>query len=253
MIDPQMDERAALAALGWEEDPAMLDRAAAQDAEVADALRAYAEVAALIAGEAPQHAPPAGLRTRILQAAGIDPKSAAPARSRSVAPQSAPVRRLLAFPKLPVMPYALAACLMGVALLQAGLILLLDSRIDALHPAAPRHDPFAGVQLVSLAPQGDHGDAKIMVAWNPKTCCGMVTMDKMPDPPPGRDYQLWVLDPSKPAPVDAGVVPRGSASHHFIAGEVHLAGRPGFAVSLEPSGGRPEPSGQVLFAVAPSP
>ena len=106
----------------------------------------------------------------------------------------------------------------------------------------------------SISPQGDHGDAKVMVAWNGKTCCGMLSMANMPAAPAGSDYQLWVLDPSKPAPLTAGVVPRGVRSQHFVADQVHMPGRPGFALSLEPQGGRPTPTaGAILFAVAPSP
>jgi hypothetical protein len=245
MIDQRLEEQAALAPLGWSKDPAGLDRAADKVPELADAVREYTDAAALLAYDAPQFEPPRALREHILGLLGpqvaAEPKKAAP--------------RLLHFPRLPMtMTYALAACLMGIALFQAALILLLDSRLDSASTQPAAHaNPFAGMQLVDLAPQGDHGAAKIMVAWNSKSGTGMVSMSDMPPPPPGNDYQLWVLDPSKPAPVSAGVVPRGASTQHFIAGEVHMP-RPGFAVSLEPAGGRSEPtSGAILFAVAPSP
>jgi anti-sigma-K factor RskA len=152
------------------------------------------------------------------------------------------------------MPYAIAACLMGLALLQTGLILLLDHRLELASAPAPHRDSFNGMELVDLAPQGDHGNAKIMVAWNAKTGSGMVSMSDMPDAPPGHDYQLWVLDPTKPAPMNAGIIPHGVHSQHFIAGAVTAPGRPGFAVSMEPAGGRDLPTqGAILFAVAPSP
>ena len=244
MIDPRMEEKAALAALGWSDDSAGLERALAKNPELIESMRGFADAAAMLAYDAPQVEPPAALRSRILELLGpqvpVEPKKPAP--------------RLLHFPRMPMtMTYALAACLMGVALFQAALILMLDSRLDSFTANANAHpNPFSGVELVDLAPQGDHGDAKIMVAWNAKTRCGMVSMSDMPPAPPGNDYQLWVLDPSKAAPVSAGVVPRGVTSKHFIAGEVDMP-RPGFAVSLEPAGGRDEPtSGQILFAVAPS-
>jgi anti-sigma-K factor RskA len=246
MIDPRLEEQAALAPLGWSKDSAGLDRVAATDPEVAEALYEFADAAAMLAYDAPQLEPPPALRARILELLG--PQVAFEPKPRSTL-------RLLHFPRMPMtMTYALAACLMGIALFQAALILLLDSRLDSIRMApVTRTNPFSGVQLVDLAPQGDHGDAKIMVAWNPKTRCGMVSMDDMPPPPAGSDYQLWVLDPSQPAPVNAGVVPRGATSQHFTVDGVHMP-RPGFAVSLEPAGGRPEPtSGEILFAVAPSP
>jgi anti-sigma-K factor RskA len=199
----------------------------------------------MLAYDAPQFEPPPTLRGHIMGLLGpqvaAEPKKAAP--------------RLLQFPRLPAtMTYALAACLMGIALFQAALILLLDSRLDAARTQPAEHtSPFAGMQLVDLQPQGDHGNAKVMVAWNAKSSTGMVSMSDMPPPPPGNDYQLWVLDPSKAAPVSAGVVPRGVTTQHFVVVDVHLT-HPGFAVSLEPAGGRPEPTtGAILFAVAPSP
>ena len=247
MIDPRLEEQAALAALGWADDPAGLDAAAARDAEVAAEMRAYADVAAGLIFDAPFRAPPSALRGRLLAALGPEAAPVSEQKRKSLL-------RLPSFPQLPIMPYAVAACLMALALLQAGLILLLDQRLDSLHAPAPHRDPFAGMQLVDLAPQGDHGAAKVMVAWNPKTSSGMLSMDRMPEAPAGRDYQLWVLDPSKPAPVSAGVVPRGVASHPFIASEVRMPGRPGFAISLEQAGGSPRPTPDgILFAVAPSP
>jgi len=249
MIDPRHEELAALAALGWQEDPAALEAAAGRDPAVAQARREFEEVAAMLALDAPQVEPPPALRAQIMGALGPAP---AAALSRAARPRTA--SRGFQFPRFALVPYALAACLMGIALFQATLILLLDNQLDATRASVPHRDPFSEMQLVNLAPQGDHGDAQVMVAWNSKTCCGMLSMANMPDAPTGSDYQLWVLDPSKPAPVNAGVIPRGARSQHFIAGEVHMPGRPGFAISMEPAGGRNEPTpGAILFAVAPSP
>jgi anti-sigma-K factor RskA len=58
-----------------------------------------------------------------------------------------------------------------------------------------------------------------------------------------------VLDPQALAPVNAGVI---TASRSFAVQPVGTQS-PGFAISLEPSGGRPEPTGPILFAVAPGP
>jgi hypothetical protein len=240
MIDPRRDEQAALAALGWLDDPAAL----ARDPEAAEALRGYADVLALLAHEAPQHQPPADLRQRLMgQLDGPLPVLAGQGASLFRSPRFA-------------LPYILAACLMGLILFQTALILMLDQRLGATHSAAvvsvDHANPLAGMQLADLAPMGDHGNARVMVAWDPKRSSGMVHMQDMPSAPAGSDYQLWVLDPSKPAPVSAGIIPHGSSSQHFLAREVRMPGRPGFAVSLEPAGGRPTPT-TILFAVAPSP
>ena len=87
------------------------------------------------------------------------------------------------------------------------------------------------------------------VAWDPNRNRGLFAMQSLPAAPAGHDYQLWLLDPAAPAPVSAGVV---TASRSFDVAKVSTP-TPGFAVSLEPGGGSPAPTGPILFAVAPGP
>lgn len=75
--------------------------------------------------------------------------------------------------------------------------------------------------------------------------------ENMPDPPPGRVYQVWVkrrdLDPE---PTSALFVPRrdGSAA---AAVPGSLDGVDAVLVSHEPPGGSPKPSSQPILQVAP--
>jgi anti-sigma-K factor RskA len=79
----------------------------------------------------------------------------------------------------------------------------------------------------------------------------MISMDNLPAPPPGHDYQLWVLDPTAPAPMSAGLLTRNARAQDFAAHPVRSMG-PGFAISMEPAGGNSSPNpGPILFAVAP--
>jgi anti-sigma-K factor RskA len=70
--------------------------------------------------------------------------------------------------------------------------------------------------------------------------------------PAGKSYQLWLV-PANGSPVDAGLV---EANQQNGAVVVHLS--PGvaakaFAVTLEPEGGRPQPTGpKVLVGAANS-
>ena len=97
-----------------------------------------------------------------------------------------------------------------------------------------------------------YGSAGIVVAWDARLHQGLITTQNLPAPPAGRDYQLWVLDPGEEAPVNAGLLAPGGGSRGFAVHPVK-AGNIGFAVSLEPAGGSPEPTGPILFAVAPGP
>src|SRR6202012_4615106 len=94
MIDPRWEEQAALAALGWADDPVALDRAAAIDSEIAGVVRGFADAAAVLAHDAPQRAAPAELRARVFASAGLSQRATRPlpAAQRSTAPASAPAR-----------------------------------------------------------------------------------------------------------------------------------------------------------------
>jgi len=92
--------------------------------------------------------------------------------------------------------------------------------------------------------------AKIAVAWNTRLHQGIVTLRNVPPPPAGYDYQLWVLDPGALAPISAGILAASGGSRNFIV-TPPTTDKVGFAVSLESTGGRPEPTGPILFAVAP--
>jgi anti-sigma-K factor RskA len=74
-------------------------------------------------------------------------------------------------------------------------------------------------------------------------------LDNLPPAGPGKDYQLWVIDPKNPQPVSAGVLTvatngpiRTSFSPH---GPIESASA--FAISLEKAGGALKPEGQIIL------
>ena len=81
----------------------------------------------------------------------------------------------------------------------------------------------------------------------------VMRVEKRPDLPPGRDYELWAL-PQGGKPVSLGVMPaEGVASHALSRGQREaLANSSQVAVTLEPAGGSPDghPTGAPIF-VAP--
>ena len=105
-----------------------------------------------------------------------------------------------------------------------------------------------GTQVVVLAGLEPAPSAKARMIWNaPKG--GLLVTAGLPAAPPGKAYQLWAIAGTK-APVSAGVFevgPDGGAT-------VRVAPLPGvdkvdvFAVTLEPAGGVPAPTGQMYLA-----
>jgi anti-sigma-K factor RskA len=150
-------------------------------------------------------------------------------------------------------PYAVAACLMSLGIFQAWQILDLKSQLRATRADATRlreSNALTGLRLATLeAKDASYAAAKIMVAWDPYEHRGAVAPQNLPAPPAGHDYQLWVLDPAAETPISAGLI---TGSRSFAVKPVRTQ-NPGFAISLEPSGGSPVLTGPILFAVAPGP
>ena len=150
-------------------------------------------------------------------------------------------------------PCVIAACLMILGLSQARQIAGLKSQLLAAREDAVRlreSNAFIGLRLATLeAKDPAYAAATILVAWDPYQHRGVVAIQNLPAPPAGHDYQLWVLDPGAQAPISAGLMP-GAGPFPFAVKPVSTPS-PGFAISLEPGGGRPEPTGPILFAVAP--
>jgi anti-sigma-K factor RskA len=245
MSDTRWEEEAALEGLGLLEDSTALNRQAARNPAVATLVRDYAATAAALVHEIPHVDPPTELRQRIMEGT-----SARPAPVRATARSS---EKIIPFSRW-VLPYAIAACLMGLVMLQFMLIGKLDSRLTEEHLARvqlQQDDSMLQLRLADMkAMNNDFVNAKVMVAWDPMTHHGMITMQNLPPPPPGRDYQLWVLDPAAKAPMSAGLLTRHTRAQDFAVHPVH-AMAPGFAISMEPTGGASSPTpGAILFAVA---
>ncbi|MGV3661259.1 MAG: anti-sigma factor domain-containing protein [Prosthecobacter sp.] len=90
----------------------------------------------------------------------------------------------------------------------------------------------------------------MMIVWDGKSHQGVVMLDKMPKVESGKDYQLWVVDPAKPAPVSAGVVTvdaKGATKTNFKPLEEVGEGVK-FALSVEDKGGVAQKKGLTVFA-----
>jgi anti-sigma-K factor RskA len=239
MNNVELEELAVLGALGLLDDGgrrALRDEADRNPSAHA-VIEAFEESAAALAYDAPQVAPPPSVKRELM-------------RSLS---EPAKTSKIIFFPQW--LPYAVAACLMGLAIYQANVIFGLSREVGAEHAKAialqTRND-MADMRIASLeAKMPAYISAKVMVAWDPDSHNGVVSIQNLPAAPAGHDYQLWVLDPSAAAPVSAGVLRTHAGSQAFAMQQPMKSNGPGFAISLEPSGGRPSPTGAILFAVAP--
>jgi anti-sigma-K factor RskA len=248
MNNEHLEELAALHALHLldESGERELTAATGRDAEVDALLRDFDETAALFAYEAPARSVPAHLKAEIL---------------RNLPQRTTTAVRTSPFPHW--VAYAIAACLMALGITQAIKIRALESANRNLQSglfadSAEMEKLRASNDLDSLrmamvppadAAKSDPGlmGSKIMVAWDPMQHRGVVATENLPAAPAGHDYQLWVLDPKAEKPISAGTI---DGSRCFAVTPVNSS-NPGFAISMEPAGGMPTPTGPILFAVAP--
>jgi anti-sigma-K factor RskA len=103
-----------------------------------------------------------------------------------------------------------------------------------------------GVRFVSLAGLNPNPQAFGSVVTKPDKSAGMLYVYRFPMAPEGKEYQLWGLRDGLP-PVSLGmfsVDPDGKAMLNMktIPESTHIVG---FAVTIEPKGGMPQPTGMM--------
>lgn len=107
---------------------------------------------------------------------------------------------------------------------------------------APETRPVA---LAGLAPSPT---ARGRIWWNGDRRAGFFVASGLPPAPAGKTYQLWVI--SGGTPVSAGTFPVDQRGEAILrVGPIPEAARADvFAVTLEPAGGLPAPSGAMYLA-----
>jgi hypothetical protein len=152
-------------------------------------------------------------------------------------------------------PYTIAVCLMLLAIQETRRIQDLKAQLkvdDADLARLTRSSALIGLHLSTLeARDPAYQASKILVAWDPNQSRGVISMQNLPEPAADHTYQLWVLDPGAQTPINAGLIRPESGSRSFAVMPLSAAS-PGFAITLEPAGGSPEPTSAILFAVPPA-
>jgi anti-sigma-K factor RskA len=99
---------------------------------------------------------------------------------------------------------------------------------------------------VSLAPMPGMPQGAVRVMYNEKM--GLLMYDGWIAPPPeDKSYQLWVV-PMEGAPISVGVFnPATSDTAHWMTKVPAGVAAKAFAVTLEPAGGVPEPTGPMVM------
>jgi anti-sigma-K factor RskA len=100
-------------------------------------------------------------------------------------------------------------------------------------------------QAIALAGTDVSPESAARVFWNPGAEQLYLSPGNLPEPPTGKQYQLWaIVDGS---PVSAGVfeVAPDAASLQALASQIAQASA--FAITLEPRGGSPSPTMEAMY------
>ncbi len=232
------------------EEQAELQRHLAEGCAVCEGLLAdFRQASTALAAGVPEATPPPELKAKILSSLG-------PARIE-IGPRPAPA--------LPWRALAAAAMLALVAVIVDDASLRrqredlrsqsaeLSGRLRTAETALAERVLRArvleseDVQMLMLGGQGPQPDARARVFWSARARRGILLASNLAPLPSDRQYELWVFQQGKP--VNAGVFdadPKGSAlfeSTEFPRSEAEM-----FAVTVEPRGGVPAPTGPIVLA-----
>ncbi len=130
-------------------------------------------------------------------------------------------------------------------------IATLAARTADLSAQLKREGDLANLKITTLASLLKNSpQALAVVVWNPEKQEGVLKVEKLPPLAAHQDYQLWVVDPQYPDPVDGGIfvvdTQTGDARIQFHSKQPVTAVN-AFAVTLERKGGVPKAEGPFVL------
>lgn len=108
----------------------------------------------------------------------------------------------------------------------------------------------ADMRRIDLAGYEASRDAVARAYWSP-TQGLLIVADRLPAPPAGRVYQVWLIEPGAPRPVSAGVIDAASGGRGMllVPPPAGVSNNPVIvAVTDEPRGGVLAPTGSKHLA-----
>jgi anti-sigma-K factor RskA len=130
-----------------------------------------------------------------------------------------------------------------------------EQKVAALQSELLAARDAANMAKLQIARQTSEAQPRVQAVgfWNNTTKQGVLVVENLALPPPGKTYQLWVIDPETQSPVDAGIFatdPDGTGRIVFTP-KANVNTATAIAVSLEDAGGVVVPT-QVVMAGATS-
>jgi Anti-sigma-K factor rskA len=104
------------------------------------------------------------------------------------------------------------------------------------------------VQVALLKGLEGNPTAKARLLWHPESRQGMLWVSGLPPLPPEKSYELWAFVGDQPVPAGTFDAKSDASTVIPISRQEALDGAPvKFAVSVEPKGGVPKPTGAIVL------
>ncbi len=139
----------------------------------------------------------------------------------------------------------LLAAAAAVVLFVAGALVVRTSNdspayADALAEVMRQPD----ARMLTLVPGEGRTDGVVKVAWSSSGETAVLVADGLPVAPDGSAYELWLIAGGVPQPMEV----LQSADEGEIRAVLDIEGAPdAWGVTIEPEGGSPAPTGEILF------
>ena len=242
MIDERKEELAAMYALGVMEpqEAHAFEAEMRADVELRKFVDDLLHSSAAMVHACPAKSAPLHLREKILEKFGDEKVPSTASMKSNEGNKVIPFFRPLTW-----LPWAMAAGLM----ITCGWLYGERGKLQEQLEAEQNKRDVCEIQLAILDPMGDKAHGSATVAWDSTMQTGVITAQDMPRPAANEDYQLWVMDDQHEKPVDAGVVRVGDkgAMKAMFKPKQKISDTGKFAISIEPKGGMPQPSGKIVM------
>ncbi|MDD2763937.1 MAG: anti-sigma factor [Opitutaceae bacterium] len=130
--------------------------------------------------------------------------------------------------------------------------ILSSRRISDLSARLQGENGLAGLTVVPLVfPSGSTPPALAVAVWDSRRQEGMLSVSQLPAPAADRDYQLWIVDPQYPDPINAGVfatIPGADETQFQFKPDRPIKTAARFTVTVERKGGVPRSEGPVVLS-----
>jgi anti-sigma-K factor RskA len=127
----------------------------------------------------------------------------------------------------------------------------LNERVAALGSRLQRETDLAHLRITALASLLKNSPQALAVAvWHPDRQEGLLQVEKLPALATGQDYQLWVVDPQYPIPVDGGVFtvdPQTGEARIPFKSKLPIKNIAAYAITQEVKGGVAQSAGPFLL------